>query len=140
MSYYNIEKDVDRADAPDHKQDSPLEGNPNTFDDNTDYVIARIQELLKSKGDEYATVSNRLHNFTVAAELQNVTRPQALAGMMAKHTVSVYDLCAEFAPPTAPLSPEKIIKTLTKWDEKILDHITYLVLLRAIVLEEIYES
>jgi len=42
--------------------------------------------------------------------------------MMAKHTVSIYDMCG---------SGE--IYDIAKWDEKITDHINYLLLLRALV-------
>ncbi len=75
---------------------------------------------------EYAT-SDRLHNFKVAAELQNCTPMTALAGMMAKHTVSVYDLIQR-QENGADVSPEM-------WDEKIGDHINYLILLSAMVRE-----
>lgn len=81
--------------------------------------------LLDVKGDEYdAETSDRLHSFKVAAELQHETPKQALAGMMCKHTVSIYDMCngGEY--------PEK------KWEEKITDSINYLLLLKAMVLEE----
>ncbi len=45
--------------------------------------------------------------------------------MMAKHTVSIYDMCR---------SPEDI--SVDVWSEKITAHINYLILLRAIVQEE----
>ena len=86
--------------------------------------IDRINELVVTKAQEYAT-DDRLHNFKVAAELQNCTMDQALAGMMAKHTVSIYDMCNTDKP-----SP------LEMWDEKITDHIIYLILLRAVVEEQ----
>lgn len=44
---------------------------------------------------------------------------------MAKHTVSIYDMAR--SEETFPLE---------KWDEKITDHINYLILLRAVVVEE----
>lgn len=82
-------------------------------------------ELLCQKGEEYdAATCDRLHSFKVAAELQNVTPKQALAGMMAKHTVSVYDMCQEGK------------HSLEKWTEKITDSINYLLLLKAMVEEE----
>jgi hypothetical protein len=81
--------------------------------------------VLGSKGNEYAT-EDRLHNFKVAAELQSETPQESLGGMMAKHTVSIYDMIR---------SPQTF--TRAQWDEKITDHINYLILLRAIVEEEI---
>ena len=86
--------------------------------------IKKSTDVLCVKANEYAT-EDRLHNFKVAAELQGCTPRQALAGMMAKHSVSVYDLCVS----------EKIASQ-EMWDEKITDHINYLLLLRAVVEEE----
>lgn len=85
--------------------------------------IERSRDVLCAKAKEYAT-TDRLHNFRVAAALECKTAEQALAGMMAKHTVSVYDMCE---------SGEKY--PLSLWQEKITDHINYLLLLNAIVRE-----
>jgi len=81
-------------------------------------------DVLCSKAKEYAT-EDRLHNFKVAGTLQDLTTRQALAGMMAKHTVSVYDMCmSNYDFPMA------------MWDEKITDHINYLLLLSAVIRED----
>ena len=53
--------------------------------------IERCENTLCKKADEYAT-EDRLHNFKVAAGLQDCLPTMALGGMMAKHTVSVYDM------------------------------------------------
>lgn len=88
-------------------------------------VFRASRDVLVAKANEYADDVDRLRNFKQAAHLKGVTQREALAGMMAKHTVSVYDLCGQtFDTP------------LEKWDEKIIDHINYLILLRAIVVEE----
>lgn len=89
-----------------------------------EYQMGKVEKVLVQKGDEYAT-EDRLHNFRVAANLQGVSLKQALAGMMAKHTTSVYDMCA---------SEDEF--DLEKWDEKITDHINYLFLLAAVVRDE----
>lgn len=81
-------------------------------------------DILNIKATEYAT-EDRLHNFKVAAEIEGITPVQALAGMMAKHTVSVYDLCFGRGSPS-----------LSMWEEKITDSINYLLLLWALVNEE----
>lgn len=86
--------------------------------------IDRCTQVLAVKANEYST-EDRLHNFRTAAQLQGVTLRQAAAGMMAKHTVSLYDMCAN----PDPFSAEY-------WEEKITDHINYLLLLRAIIHEE----
>lgn len=83
------------------------------------------KSLLCKKGEEYDADSNdRFHSFKVAAALQNKTPIQALAGMMAKHTVSIYDLIAQNSSDSAI------------WDEKITDHINYLLLLKGLLMDE----
>lgn len=91
------------------------------FNQIIEYQMGRVESTLVKKGDEYAN-EDRLHNFRVAATMQGTSLKQALAGMMAKHTASVYDMCA---------SDEEF--DLDKWDEKITDHINYLFLLAAVV-------
>lgn len=81
------------------------------------------KQVLVSKADEYAT-EDRLHNFKVAAIVQDLMPQQALAGMMAKHTVSIYDMCNT-----------KACYPMAVWNEKITDHINYLILLKALVTE-----
>lgn len=84
------------------------------------------QSLLCRKGEEYDRgVDDRFHSFKVAAVLQGETPMQALAGMLAKHTVSIYDLIKEGN------------HDLTIWDEKITDHINYLLLLKGLIMDEI---
>lgn len=85
--------------------------------------VERSRKELVNKASEYAT-EDRLHNFKVAAALEGKTLEQALAGMMAKHTVSVYDMAESGQPYPIEL-----------WQEKITDHINYLFLLNAIVRE-----
>ena len=88
--------------------------------------IQYCKDLLGLKGDEYDTYDNdRLHAFKSAAVIQHETQKQALAGMMAKHTVSIYDMCSQ----TVEFTKEK-------WIEKITDSINYLLILRAILEEE----
>ena len=83
--------------------------------------VARCTNILVDKAKEYAT-DDRLHNFKVAAALQGCTTRQALAGMMVKHTVSIYDMCRS-----------KDEFSMDQWNEKITDNINYLFLLRAII-------
>ena len=85
--------------------------------------VERSRIVLVNKAGEYAT-EDRLHNFKVAAALEGKTTEQALAGMMAKHTVSVYDM-----------AESGLAYPIELWQEKITDHINYLFLLNAIVRE-----
>ena len=85
-------------------------------------IFKKCQELLLTKHDEYASEQNPYHNFDVAGELTGDGPYKALAGMMVKHTVSIYDMIE---------NPH--IHSKEKWDEKIMDHINYLAILRAMV-------
>ena len=89
--------------------------------------IETCKSVLCSKAEEYAT-DDRLHNFKVAGELQKCTPVKALGGMMAKHTVSVYDLIDDYEQG----------KTISQemWAEKIGDSINYLLLLTALLEED----
>ena len=93
-------------------------------------VLKRVDTCLKTlmqKSNEYAT-DDRLHNFKVAAEIQNCTPIKALGGMMCKHTVSVYDLIRDHeAGKEIPME---------MWREKIGDSINYLLLLTALIVED----
>ena len=95
---------------------------PENFEIVVDTQLARCRSVLCDKAKEYAT-EDRLHNFKVAGALQNCRPQEALAGMMAKHVVSVYDMARGGAYP------------LELWDEKITDSINYLLLLAALVRE-----
>lgn len=94
-----------------------------------DKQLNKCKNILSIKSMEYANNEDKLHNFKVAAEMQGIKPREALAGMMAKHTVSVYDLCRE-----------PYLASADIWDEKITDHINYLILLRAVVREEMMEG
>jgi len=89
--------------------------------------IGKIQETLSSKAKEYAT-EDQLHNFKVAARLQNTNQATALWSMSTKHLVSVIDMVDGVQVPTKH-----------KIDEKIGDLINYLILLEAALIEEISE-
>lgn len=87
--------------------------------------LDRVENMLSSKASEYADDTDRLHNFRITSALQGITPAQACVALMSKHTVSVFDMVR-----SGNAYP------LDKWDEKITDHINYLILLRAIVTEE----
>ena len=93
------------------------------FDRLFEEQVARSRRVLCAKASEYAT-ADRLHNFRAAAALEGVTDVQALAGMMAKHTVSVYDMAMSGRDYPIEL-----------WAEKLTDSINYLLLLNAMVRE-----
>ena len=89
------------------------------FENILDAQIKRVRDVLVVKAAEYAT-EDRLANFKKVGHLRGVTQAQAISGMMAKHTVSIFDMCE---------SGKSF--SMAIWDEKITDHINYLILLRA---------
>jgi hypothetical protein len=93
-----------------------------TFNNLLEAQLERSTSVLLNKADEYATDGDRLHNFKAAALLGGSNLREALGGMMIKHTVSIYDMMN-----SGKQYPE------TVWNEKITDHINYLLLLRAVI-------
>lgn len=97
-----------------------------TFKDILDTQLDVTTKMLASKNTEYAPGDvDVLHNFKQAAHVQENKPRQALAGMMVKHTISIYDM----------INGDTLFDD-AKWDEKITDHINYLILLKAITSEE----
>ena len=95
-----------------------------TWNDLLEKQLDKTKRTLGVKADEYAT-EDRLHNFKVAAELQGITPRAALAGMMAKHTVSVYDI----------LHADKLASN-EMVQEKLGDNLNYLLLAFAVIQDE----
>jgi hypothetical protein len=89
-----------------------------------DAQIKRVQDVLVVKAAEYAT-DDHLSNFKKVTKLRGCTLPQAVSGMMVKHTVSIYDMIESGGS-----------YSIDQWDEKITDHINYLILLRAALVED----
>lgn len=101
----------------------------NTFTLLVDKRLNHCAQTLVKKGKEYASVTDRLHNFKVAARVNDTTPEKALWGMYTKHLVSVMDLVEYPGDATAEL----II-------EKIGDSINYMVLLEALLIERIHNE
>lgn len=88
--------------------------------------VSRCADTLQRKAKEYTGDSpDRLSAFKVAAAMQGCGSEKALAGMMAKHIVSIYDMCYS----------DSETFDVAVWDEKITDTLNYLFLLKAIVEE-----
>jgi transketolase N-terminal domain/subunit len=96
-----------------------------TFNDHLMHMQGVTVDTLTAKAAEYAREDDRLHNFKVAAAVQGISPTAALAGMMAKHTVSVYDMIGD-----GEVHPMEL------WEEKIKDSINYLFILWALLHEE----
>lgn len=87
--------------------------------------LRKTADLLTAKGNEYAPDVDRLAAFKQAADLQQISIPEALGGMLAKHIISIYQMLHNAS-----------LYTDEKWDEKINDAINYLLLLKACIAEE----
>lgn len=98
------------------------------FEGVLDAQIMRVRDILGVKRAEYANV-DVLANFKKTAHLRGCSVPQAVSGMLAKHTVSIFDMVE-----SGKEYPVEV------WDEKITDHINYLILLRASLTEHTEDS
>lgn len=94
------------------------------FEGILDTQIKRVRDVLVGKRAEYAADADVLGNFKKSAHMRGVGIPQAIAGMMVKHTTSIYDMVESGKP-----------FSIEVWDEKITDHINYLILLRASLID-----
>ena len=93
-----------------------------------DEQVRLCADTLQKKTKEYTgDDTDRLGAFKAAAALQHATPQRALAGMMAKHIISIYDMC---------FSDRKTFE-LAVWEEKITDSLNYLFLLKAVIKEEL---
>jgi hypothetical protein len=103
--------------------------NNNQFNRVVSERLGKIDSTLCSKAKEYASDTDRLHNFKVAAmlETKEQTPEQALWGMIKKHLVSVIDIIDKTALGESPSNAMR--------DEKIGDSINYLILLEALLIE-----
>lgn len=86
--------------------------------------LESCKNILTNKGTEYAFTKDRLKSFKDAAKLLDTNSTYALCGQLAKHIISIIDMCKsnEYFP-------------IEKWNEKISDSINYLCLLKALVIE-----
>ncbi|MGD1831013.1 MAG: hypothetical protein ACPKM1_15740 [Spirochaetaceae bacterium] len=95
-----------------------------TFNSLVHRRILQIQSTLTTKGKEYGQ-KDRLHNFKVAARIDEVEPEVAAWGMAKKHLVSVMDMIEG-----------RQIPTRSMIDEKVGDMINYLILIEALLNEK----
>ena len=90
--------------------------------------VKKTTSVLYAKGKNYAlNRGDRLEHFKRAAEYLSTTPKEACLAQLTKHLISIRDMvCVNDG---TVFSPEQ-------WDEKIGDAINYLVLLRALVIDE----
>lgn len=90
--------------------------------------IDRCRNMLIRKST-YGSESDRLHNFKAFAALSGESQEEVCGGYLGKHLVSIYDMISKTGKGSKYLLPE--------WDEKIGDAINYLLILSAIVREDL---
>lgn len=95
------------------------------FNEVIEEQLERSTTVLFLKNANYNPTADKLRGFKASAAMRETSAKDALAGMMLKHTLSIYDMCGTEETFSAEV-----------WNEKITDHINYLLLLRAVVQEE----
>jgi hypothetical protein len=99
------------------------------FDTLVDTRCMIIKRTLIEKGKEYRRNNDPLHNFRIAAKVQNTTEEKALWGFAVKHYVSFLDILNDIENGKLP--------AIDVVDEKIGDLINYLILCEASIKEKI---
>jgi len=100
---------------------------PKDFFEMFDEYVKRCKDLMGGKSIEYSRNNDKLHNFKEAAKLERCTPEKALRGMLTKHVISIYDYIDDLENGNYHM--------LEEWDEKIIDNINYLVLLRGLLVD-----
>lgn len=98
--------------------------NQDDFRQITDGQLNLSKAILEAKNIEHLEDNDVLRNFRTAGTLQRASSLEALAGMMSRHTVAIYDMIA---------SPE--VLPLEEWTDRITKNINYLLLLKALLVE-----
>jgi len=101
-----------------------------TFDNYAREILSIAEVVRNNKMVEYEASIDRLANFRKAAELQSKSVPEAISGMMSKHTVSIYDMI------NAEFKSRNVTYDMQLWIEKIGDQLNYLLLLYAAIKED----
>ena len=100
--------------------------------------IGKCEGVLTKKNKEYVQIKpkkkskimrKQLDYYKEVAGFMGITPKQALVGHMSKHTKSIFDMVQ---------SDQEY--SMEVWDEKITDHINYLLLLKIVTVEEAQEN
>ena len=101
--------------------------NISDFDQVVEDTIARVRELLVTKGKEYRRNGNPYHNFESGATKTGLSRERVLDGFLLKHLVSIDDMTNDL--------DNGIMPDADKVEEKFLDVIVYTIIKKAMMLE-----
>lgn len=94
--------------------------------------LDKTSKTLIEKGKEYNRNDDPLHNFRVAAKVNNTTEEKALWGFAVKHYVSFLDILNDME--------KGFLPTESQVNEKIGDLINYLILCEASIQEKIVNN
>lgn len=96
------------------------------FDELLETQFEHCKAVLNRKAKEYAPNidGDRLEAFKRAAAMLQKTPIQALVGQMSKHTISLFEMA------------ERKCDDMDLWEEKIVDSLNYLFLLKGLLLDE----
>lgn len=100
---------------------------PIEFNELLDRRLLLIKNVLESKSKEYASTTDKLHNFKRAAQINNTHPARELHGFLTKHLVSYLDILNKVE--NGEYIPMEII------DEKLGDIINYFILQEAVFSE-----
>ncbi len=97
------------------------------FNEGLEERINKIRNSLASKGKEYSTDTDKLHNFKRTAQMNNEEPTRSLHGMLSKHLTSYLDMLDKID------KGEKI--SAGTIDEKLGDIINYFILQEQLIIE-----
>jgi hypothetical protein len=98
--------------------------NPEKFNEMMYEIFTKIRDMSTRKQEEYQENIDRLKHFREKANLRKRRLPQAIWDCADKHIISITNMIDSGENFPLPL-----------WDEKIIDNMVYLLLLRASILE-----
>ena len=101
---------------------------PKDFNELVERRFKLAREVLTTKGIEYSTAGDKLHNFKRAAAMDGETPEEALWGMLKKHLVSVMDAIEKI---------DRFGVTQAWIDEKLGDCQNYFILLEGLMTERL---
>jgi len=101
------------------------------FNELVDYIVEeKVKKVMCAKSSEYARGNDKLYNFKRSAEIDGITPIEALRGMDLKHRTSISDMVRDNVDKANKAYPQAI------WEEKLTDHINYMILLWALLKEQ----
>lgn len=110
--------------------------NHKQFEEFARSLVDDALELMFDKNDGYSSKQDPFHAFNVASKILDEHPVQAAAGMMVKHTASVYKMIGEESILPPPITKEEAEQRISVWDEKILDNINYLIMIRSMIQDQ----